>query len=149
MGGKISFGWLLFSQMILQDWEGPRMSNSAQRWRLVQGWCTHLDFWKKVFSIAAKMQKIAQKRAEHILLHTHDKSKFTTCQCSITWHRQLSVCTSLWIVDYVWKYTKLLHHSGWTLAAKCWQQLTFLMSCIAAVVHVRQITWLVCGCTMI
>jgi len=64
MDGKISWvdGWLFFLLAISQDWEGLRTSNLVQRWRLIRGWCAHLDFWKKFFNCGwPEPPKIGQK----------------------------------------------------------------------------------------
>jgi len=66
-------GWLFFLQAISQDWEGLRMSSLAQRWRLVQRWWAHLDFWKKFFNCGRICKNANNKpkngKKEHILLH--------------------------------------------------------------------------------
>jgi len=66
MDGEISWvsGWVgdFFLQTISQDWEGLRTSYSAQRWRLVWGWCT-LKFLESFIcsKICKKMPNIDQK----------------------------------------------------------------------------------------
>jgi len=59
-------GWLFFLQTISQDWERLRTSNLAHRWRLMRGWCAHLDYWEKFFNcckFGKTSQKVGQKPA--------------------------------------------------------------------------------------
>jgi len=81
--GEISWvgGWL-FLQAISHDWEGLRMSNLAQRWRLVQGWCTHLRFSKKFFN-CGRIKITAKSRPKmgvaSIMAETKNSAKHWGC----------------------------------------------------------------------
>jgi len=65
-------GVCFFIQMISQNWEGLRTSNLAQKWRLVWGWCAHLDF-RKVFKNWQNLQKKTLKnRPKRVnFFHSH------------------------------------------------------------------------------
>jgi len=78
-------GWMTIFQRISQDWEGLRMSSLAQRWRLVWGWCVHLDFWK-----SCNCSKVCKKRPKCNFLFPLARWHHVYAKTACTWRHYAS-----------------------------------------------------------